>query len=145
MDEEKTQGKVLVSGFGVNPETADLEFNLTEILVRATNGNTKRIGGSNVRAYHMIQSFTEYDNITPEQAHQLGKEWANSVLEGNHEYVISTHVDKGHIHNHVIFNSVSAETRKKFRSQPFKTAQLLRDKSDKICYENGTTDFLFYF
>lgn len=137
MDKEKTQENLLVSSFGVQPETADFEFNMTANLAEAMHGNRSKIGGANVLAYHMIQSFSIKDNLTPEQAHELGKQWADRLLQGQHEYVVTTHVDKDHIHNHVIFNSVSCESYNKFRSQPFKTVQKIRDISDNLCQEHG--------
>lgn len=120
MDEQKTQGKLLVSSFECTPETADLEFQFTANLSEAVNGKTSNIGGSNALAYHMIQSFSKDDRLTPEQAHAIGKAWANKVLDGRHDFVISIHVDKGHYHNHVIFNAYANDDPKKFRSQPFK-------------------------
>lgn len=137
MNEEKTQDKLLVSGFSVAPETAYLEFQMTANLAEAVNGDRSRIGGSNILAYHMIQSFWKKDQLTPEEAHELGRRWADEVTGGQHEYVLATHVDKGHIHNHVIFNAFSQKDYQKFRTEPFKTAQKLRDSSDRLCEEKG--------
>lgn len=137
MNEEKTQGKMLVSGVGCTPETADLEFMFSSNLAESLNGKTANIGGGNNLAYHMIQSFSKADAIVPEQAHALGLEWGSQVLDGRHDFVIATHIDKGHIHNHIIFNAYTNDDFKKFRSQPFKTAQKIRDLSDKLCQEQG--------
>lgn len=80
---------------------------MTAALGRELKGDYTKTGGANNLAYHMIQSFSPDDLISPEKAHDLGKKWADDILEGKYEYVISTHIDKGHIHNHIVFNSVS--------------------------------------
>ena len=93
MDPEKTGNGRLVSAFGCSPETADIEMQIT-----ADKGSRQgnRIG------YHLIQSFAPEDDITPEKALELGKEFTNKVTGGKYEYVIATHIDQGHIHNHII-------------------------------------------
>lgn len=132
---EKTDEQILVSAFNCDPFAATEEFRMTALLARASfGGHQHRL--NDAMAYHMIQSFSPYDKITPEQAHKLGKEWADEILGGRYEYVISTHVDKGHIHNHVIFNATSYYDHRKFRSRPKKTAQQLREVSDCICRDN---------
>lgn len=132
-------GTQLVSSFGCATETADIEFNLTANLANELNGDYSKTGGANNLAYHMVQSFALEDNkkVTPEEIHELGKQFAERFLQGKHEYVIATHVDKGHIHNHIIFNATSHKDYKKFRSQPYKTVAKIREISDKICEENG--------
>lgn len=132
---DKTQGGLLVSGFNVAPETAYIDFEITANFVKSVAGDYSKSKKESL-AYHMIQSFSPSDRISPEQAHELGIKWAKEVLGENHDFVIATHVDKGHIHNHVIFNSYSQQTLKKFRSQPYKTAAQLRAISDRICSEN---------
>lgn len=141
-DPDKTilrDGTQLVSSFGCATETAAVEFNLTSNLAKEIKGDYSKTGGSNNLAYHMVQSFSISDNekVTPEQIHELGKKFAEEFLQGNHEYVIATHIDKGHIHNHIIFNSTSFKNYKKFRSEPYKTVAKIREISDKICEENG--------
>lgn len=132
-------GTQLVSSFGCATETADIEFNLTANLANELNGDYSKTGGANNLAYHMVQSFALEDNkkVTPEEIHELGKQFVERFLQGKHEYVIATHVDKGHIHNHIIFNATSHKDYKKFRSQPYKTVAKIREISDKICEENG--------
>lgn len=132
-------GTQLVSSFGCATETADIEFNLTANLANELNGDYSKTGGANNLAYHMVQSFALEDNkkVTPEEIHELGKQFAERFLQGKHEYVIATHIDKGHIHNHIIFNATSFKDYKKFRSQPYKTVAKIREISDKICEENG--------
>lgn len=97
---DKTDEKLLVSSFGCSPETADLEFAMTRESAKK-NGMDK---GNNL-AFHLIQSFKPGE-VDAETAHRLGQQFADEVLKGKYEYVISTHVDKNHIHNHIIFNAV---------------------------------------
>lgn len=96
---DKTDEKLLVSSFGCSPETADLEFSMTREMAKK-NGMDK---GDNL-AFHLIQSFKPGE-VDAETAHRLGQQFAAEVLKGKYEYVISTHVDKKHIHNHIIFNA----------------------------------------
>ena len=98
---DKTDEKLLISSFGCSPETADLEFAMTREQTKK-NGMDK---GDNL-AFHLIQSFKPGETDA-EIAHRLGQQFANEVLKGKYEYVISTHVDKNHIHNHIIFNAAS--------------------------------------
>lgn len=132
---EKTDDALLVSGYNVDPLTASIEYEMTAQLAKDIKGNYTQTGGGNNLAYHMIQSFSPNDNVTPEQAHEIGKKLADEFLQGKYEYVISTHIDKGHIHNHIVFNSISFLDFKKFRTQPYKTAARIRAISDKICSE----------
>lgn len=134
---EKTDGKILVSGFQVVPAFAAYEFKATAELAQELNGDYTNTGSANVQAYHLMQSFSKKDAITADQAHEVGKRFADEVLQGKHEYVLTTHIDKGHIHNHIIFNSVSYLDHKKFRSKPYKTVAKLRDVSDRLCAEFG--------
>ena len=126
-DESKTKGGCLVSSFGCSVGTAAIEMKLTAAQGRKT-GN--RIG------YHMFQSFSPEDELTPEKAHELGKEFADQMLKGKYEYVISTHIDKGHIHNHIIFNSTSFYDFKKYHHDKADT-QRMQSINDKICTENN--------
>lgn len=132
---EKTEKQLLISGYNIDPLSASIEFKITEALAREIKGDYTKSGGANNLAYHMIQSFAPYDKITPEKAHELGKQWAYGILKDKYEYVISTHVDRGHIHNHIIFNSISFYDFKKFNN--YKVAEELRKVSDRICKENG--------
>ncbi|WP_099205804.1 relaxase/mobilization nuclease domain-containing protein [Scatolibacter rhodanostii] len=137
MNPEKTDGSLLVWGFNVDPEVASMEFDFTYALAKNVRGDYSKVGGSDIKAYHMMQSFSPEDNLTPEQAHAIGKQWADEFLEGKHEYVIATHIDKDHIHNHIIFNATSYYNLKKFESVPYKTVKKLRDISDRLCEENN--------
>ena len=124
---EKTDGKLLVSSFGCAPETADIEFDFTRRLAK----NKSTI----VLARHLIQSF-EPGEVTPEQAHEIGKQFADEVLGGKYEYVLTTHIDKGHVHNHIIFNNVDVPEHKRYDSNK-QTYHQLRRISDRLCKENG--------
>ena len=83
----------------------------------------------------MLQSFSPEDNITPEKAHELGKEFADKMLKGKFEYVIATHIDKDHIHNHIIFNATSFYDLNKYHHDN-KDTQRMHEINDKICSEN---------
>lgn len=132
-------GTRLVSSFGCATETAAIEFNLTSNLAKRVKGDYTKTGGAENKAYHIIQSFdiADKDKLSAEGMHELGKQFAEQFLGGKYEYVIVTHIDKKHIHNHIIFNSTSFVDYKKFRSQPYKTVAKIREISDKICKENG--------
>lgn len=126
LNPEKTDGKILVSSFGCTPETADLEFEWTHKLSPQRGTHLAR---------HLIQSF-EPGETTPEQAHEIGKRLADEVLGGKFEYIISTHTDKGHVHNHIIFNAVSFVDYKKYHSNK-QSYHNIRRISDKLCKEYG--------
>ena len=127
---DKTDEKLLVSSFGRSPETADLEFSMTREMAKK-NGMDK---GDNL-AFHLIQSFKPGE-VDAENAHRLGQQFADEVLKGKYEYVISTHVDKNHIHNHIIFNAASFVDHHKYVSNKRSYHKLCRI-SNRICHENG--------
>jgi hypothetical protein len=95
---DKTDGKMLVSSFGCSYETADIEFEYTL---------SQALQKGNNLAFHLIQSF-EPGEVDYETAHKIGKQLADAVTKGQHEYVLTTHIDKGHVHNHIIFCAWSA-------------------------------------
>lgn len=136
-DPSKTDGCLLVTGFNCEKNTAHLEFNMTNILAKQVKGDYGKEQGKNNVAYHLIQSFAKYDKLTPEQAHEIGIKLADEFLQGKHEYIIATHIDKGHIHNHIIFNSTSFYDYKKYKTEPYKTVEKIRTISDKLCKERG--------
>ncbi|EIQ7064289.1 relaxase/mobilization nuclease domain-containing protein [Enterococcus faecalis] len=133
---EKTDGQLLVSSYNCEWQASASEMEMTRDFAREVKGDYRKTGGADNLAYHLIQSFSPEDKVTPEQAHELGRQLADELLEGKHEYVISTHIDKGHVHNHIIFNSVSFYDLKKFRSQPYRTANKIKEISNRICAEN---------
>ena len=122
----KTENGKYISTFGCAYETAELEFEWT--------AQSAKGGGEN-QAYHLIQSFKP-NEVTPEQCHEIGKKFADEVLGGKYEYVLCTHTDKDHYHNHIIFNAVSFKDHKRYRSDK-KSYYRIREISDKICAEYG--------
>ena len=123
---DKTDGKMLISSFGCSYETADIEFGYT--LSQALDK------GINL-AFHLIQSFAPGE-VDYEKAHEIGKQLADAVTKGQHEYVVTTHIDKGHIHNHVIFCTVNFVDHHKYNSNK-RSYYGIRNMSDKLCRENG--------
>ena len=92
---DKTDGQMLVSGYNCEPQTASIDFEVTAVLSHKA-WNLKRKRSTNL-AYHLIQSFSPEDAVTPEQAHELGKKLAFEYTGGKYEYVVATHIDKGHM------------------------------------------------
>ena len=123
---DKTDGKMLVSSFGCSPETADIEFEFT--IAQALNR------GNNL-AHHLIQSF-ESGEVDYQKAHEIGKQLADAVTKGKYEYVLTTHIDKGHVHNHIIFCSVNFVDYHKYNSNE-RSYYGIRNMSDRLCRENG--------
>ena len=123
---DKTDGKMLVSSFGCSYETADIEFGFT--LAQA-------IEKGNNLAHHLIQSF-EPGEVDYQKAHEIGKQLADAVTKGQHEYVLTTHIDKGHVHNHIIFCAVNFVDHRKYNSNK-RSYYGIRNMSDKLCRENG--------
>ena len=123
---DKTDDKLLVSSFACSYETADIEFEM--LLAQA-------IQKGNNLAHHLIQSFAPGE-ATPEQAHEIGKQLADEVLQGKYPYVLTTHIDKGHVHNHLIFCAVDMVNQRKYISNKQSYAYIRRT-SDRLCKENG--------
>src|SRR5699024_10200953 len=123
---DKTDDKMLVSSFGCSYETADIEFQM--LLAQAMNK------GNNL-AHHLIQAF-EPGETTPEQAHEIGRQLADEVLQGKYPYVLTTHIDKGHLHNHIIFCAVDMVNCRKYVSNR-RSYAYIRRTSDRLCRENG--------
>ena len=123
---DKTDGKMLVSSFGCSPETADIEFAFT-IAQALERGNNL--------AHHLIQSF-EPGEVDYQKAHEIGKQLADAVTKGQYEYVLTTHIDKGHVHNHIIFCSVNFVDYHKYNSNE-RSYYGIRNMSDRLCRENG--------
>lgn len=123
---DKTDSQILISAHGCGHKTADLDFKET----------WKRWNSvSKIQARHLIQSFSPEDEVTPEKAHEIGKELMDKVLKDEYEYVMTTHVDKKHIHNHFVFNNVNNKTGKVYLSNK-RTYHQIRDTSDALCYKN---------
>ena len=90
---DKTDESIYISSYACAPETAAIDFKYTLDHCRENSPN---------KAYHLIQAFAPGE-VSFEEAHQIGKELADKVLEGKYSYVVTTHIDKGHVHNHIIF------------------------------------------
>ena len=125
-DPAKTDDKLLVSSFGCAVETADLEFEKTRLLAMQKGNNL---------AHHLIQAF-EPGEVSYAQAHEIGRQLADEILGGKYEYVIATHINKEHCHNHIIFCAVDFAEHKKYISNR-KSYAHIRRVSDRLCRENG--------
>lgn len=127
---EKTDEKLLVSSYGCASETAAREFEWTRRIAEQKGMNPVRI-----IARHVIQSF-EIGEVTPELAHEIGKQFADEILGGKYEYVLTTHIDKDHVHNHLIFNAVDFVDYHAYKSYK-RIYYDMREVSDRLCKENG--------
>jgi len=125
-DTKKTNEQILVSTNKCHPVSAHTQF-----LKRREEQNIK----GNVLARHLIQSFLPGET-TPEMAHQIGLELCEKILKGEYEFILSTHIDKGHIHNHIIFNNVNMATGKCYQSNK-RSYHQIRYQSDKLCKEHN--------
>lgn len=130
LNPEKTDEKLLVSSYGCASETAAREFEWTRKIAEQKGMNPVRI-----IARHVIQSF-EIGEVTPELAHEIGKQFADEILGGKHEYVLTTHIDKDHVHNHLIFNAVDFVNYHAYKSYK-RIYYDMREVSDRLCKENG--------
>ena len=123
---DKTDVKLLVSSFGCTAETADIEFEWTR---RHSIDKGTHLGR------HLIQAF-EPGEVSPEEAHEIGMQLAKEILGGKYEFVLTTHIDKGHIHNHLIFNAVSFTDHKHYHSNKHSYHEIRR-ASGRLCREHG--------
>ena len=130
LNPEKTDEKLLVSSYGCASETAAREFEWTRKIAEQKGMNPVRI-----IARHVIQSF-EIGEVTPELAHEIGKQFADEILGGKYEYVLTTHIDKDHVHNHLIFNAVDFVNYHAYKSYK-RIYYDMREISDRLCKENG--------
>ena len=130
LNPEKTDEKLLVSSYGCASETAAREFEWTRRIAGQKGMNPVRI-----IARHVIQSF-EIGEVTPELAHEIGKQFADEILGGKYEYVLTTHIDKDHVHNHLIFNAVDFVNYHAYKSYK-RIYYDMREVSDRLCKENG--------
>ena len=110
---KKTDNGRLITGYACDSRTADAEFLLAKRQYIAATGRVR--GTDDVIAYHVRQSFRPGE-ITPEEANRLGVEFARRFTKENHAFVVCTHIDKAHVHNHIIWSSVSLEYDRKFRN-----------------------------
>lgn len=123
---EKTDEKILISTNKCHTASAHTQF-----LKRRDEHNIR----GTVLARHLIQSFLPGE-ATPETAHKIGLELCDKILKGEYEFILSTHIDKGHIHNHIIFNNVNMVTGKCYQSNK-RSYHQIRYQSDKLCKENS--------
>ena len=130
LNPEKTDEKLLVSSYGCASETAAREFEWTRKIAEQKGMNPVRI-----IARHVIQSF-EIGEVTPELAHEIGKQFADEILGGKYEYVLTTHIDKDHVHNHLIFNALDFVNYHAYKSYK-RIYYDMREVSDRLCKENG--------
>ena len=129
---EKTAKGELVTSYGCDPYTVDEEFMLQK---REYYQKTGRSQQNDVIAYQIRQSFKPGE-VTPEEANRLGRELAMRFTKGKFAFIVATHTDRAHVHNHILYNSVSMDGRKKFRNFWLSSFALQR-VSDLICLENG--------
>ena len=122
---EKTDEKMFVSSYACSPETAAYDFKYTLDHCRENSPN---------KAYHLILAFAPGE-FSFEEAHQIGKELANKVLEGKYSYVVTTHIDKGHVHNHIIFCTADNIEHNKYHDCK-QSYYHIRKLSDELCREH---------
>ena len=123
---DKTDGRLLISAYGCAAETADIEFAWTRRHAIDKGTNLGR---------HLIQAF-EPGEVSPEEAHEIGMQLAKEILGGKYEFVLTTHIDKDHVHNHLIFNAVSFADHKHYHSNK-RSYHEIRRTSDRLCKEHG--------
>lgn len=129
---EKTEKGELVTAYQCDPFTVDEDFMLSK---RKYEQSVARQQKGNVIAYQIRQSFKPGE-ITPEKANQVGQELAMRFTKGKHAFIVATHTDKAHIHNHIVFNSTAIDGSRKFKNFWF-SGLALQKLSDLICLENG--------
>ena len=130
---EKTDGGRLITSYQCDSRIADAEFLFAKRQYLAKTGRQR--GADDVLAYQIRQSFAPGE-ITPEEANRLGYELARRFTKGNHAFIVCTHIDKAHIHNHIIWNSTTLDYSRKFRDF-LGSGKAVRRLNDTICIENG--------
>lgn len=129
---EKTNDGEFISSYECDPKTADEEFLLSKRQYQHTTGRQQK---NNIIAYQIRQSFKPGE-ITPEEANQVGYETAMRWTKGKHAFIVATHIDKAHIHNHIIYNSTSLDASRKFNNF-FLSGLAVQRLSDMVCLEHG--------
>lgn len=132
LNEDKTEQGVFVSSYACNAEIADKEFAESKREYLRLTGRQYK---GDIIAYQIRQSFKPGE-ITPEEANKVGYETAMRFTKGNHAFIVATHTDREHIHNHIIFNSTNLDCDRKFRDSWF-IALALQKLSDLVCLEHG--------
>lgn len=129
---EKTNDGEFISSYECDPKTADEEFLLSKRQYQHTTGRQQK---NNIIAYQIRQSFKPGE-ITPKEANQVGYETAMRWTKGKHAFIVATHIDKAHIHNHIIYNSTSLDASRKFNNF-FLSGLAVQKLSDMVCLEHG--------
>lgn len=129
---DKTDDGELVSSFMCDKDLVDSQFLLSKKIYLQKTGRTQ---SNDVIAYQVRQSFKPGE-ITPELANKLGYQLAKKITKGNHPFIVATHIDKSHIHNHIIWNSTNLSCDKKFRDF-FRSGRAVAKMNDLICLQNG--------
>ena len=130
---QKTDFGKFIYGYECDTRIADAEFLLSKRQYANLTGRNQ--GADDVIAYHLRQAFKPGE-VTPEEANQIGRELALKLTKGNHAFVVCTHVDKHHVHNHIIINSTTLDCQKKFRNF-WGSTWAIRRMNDKLCLEHG--------
>ena len=130
---DKTQDGEHVSSYECSPETVDTEFLLAKKMYTNITGREPQ-HGRDIIAYQIRQAFLPGE-ITPEQANKVGYELAMRFTGGQHQFIVATHIDKAHVHNHIIFNSTTLDCTHKFNNYK-DSAEVVREMSDRLCLEN---------
>ncbi|MBS6956166.1 MAG: relaxase/mobilization nuclease domain-containing protein [Enterocloster asparagiformis] len=131
---DKTRGGELISAYECDPATVDAEFLLSKSKYKAITGRTQK-WDEDVLCYQIRQSFLPGE-VTPEEANRIGYELGMSWTKGKHAFLVTTHIDKAHIHNHIYYNSTSLDCTRKFRNF-WNSSFAIRRVSDRICLEHG--------
>lgn len=131
---DKTRGGELISAYECDPATVDAEFLLSKSKYKAITGRTQK-WDEDILCYQIRQSFLPGE-VTPEEANRIGYELGMSWTKGNHAFLVTTHIDKAHVHNHIYYNSTSLDCTRKFRNF-WNSSFAIRRVSDRICLEHG--------
>lgn len=132
-NKDKTGEGEFVSSYECSPQTVDLDFEVTKNRYEMNTGRKSQI--KDVIAYQIRQSFKPGE-VTPEEANQIGYETAMRWTKGKHAFIVATHIDKAHVHNHIIYNSTTLDCEHKFKNF-FYSSIAMRRLSDIICLEHG--------
>ncbi len=132
MNAEKTENGELVSAYECSPETADEEFMLSKNQYEYKTGRRQQ---HDVIAYQIRQAFKPGE-VTPEEANEIGYELAMRLTKGKYSFIVATHTDRPHIHNHIIFNSMSVDGSRKFKNF-FLSYLAIQKISDRLCVQRG--------
>lgn len=130
---EKSDHGRLISSWQCDSRIADSQFFYFKQQYIRNTGKVR--GTDDVIAYHLRQSFRPGE-ITPEEANRLGYELAKRFTKENHAFIVCTHIDKAHVHNHIIWSAVALDEKKKFRNF-WGSTNAIRRLNDTICFENG--------